>query len=154
MRERILAIVHILAEYALQNSPNISDRDMIQELLEEGYDAEEIDAAFYWLENLKTQLGTQPVFGIPSSFRVFTSEETHLIPSEARGFLIQLRSLGILDDTLLENIIEKSLQMADDGISLKEVKALTTLVLFNRLQGDSLADLDFLLDDDWTRLFH
>lgn len=154
MRERILAIVHILAEYALQNSPGITDRDMIEELLKEGYEAEEIDAAFYWLENLKTQLGTQPTLGIPSSYRVFTSEENHLIPSDARGFLIRLRSLGILDDSLFENIIEKSLQMAEDGISLKEIKALTALVLFNHLEGDCLADLDFLLDDDWTRLFH
>lgn len=154
MRERILAIVHILAEYALQNSSALSDREMIEELLQEGYEAEEIDAAFFWLENLKSHLGIVPAFDVPTSHRAFSSEENQHLPTEARGFLIRLRSLGILDDLLLEDVIDKAMQMADDGISLKEVKALTALVLLNRLQGEWQVDIDFLLDDDWTRLFH
>jgi len=152
--ERILAIVNILAEYALETETGDNEGEMIETLLAQGFAAEEIDAAFHWLENLKPQDSGAPGFTPPDNHRVFSDEELLLLSREARGFLIRLRSLGLLDESLQEDIINKAMQMAEEEISLTEIKALTAMSLYNRSLGDWHREVDILLDEDWSSLYH
>lgn len=155
MRERVLAIVTIIAQYVMTDRDQLTESEIVEELMAEGFDAEEIDAAFRWMETLS--LAPREQNGNPlliPTHRVFTLEETWGMSADARGFLMRLRTLGILDDEAEEEIIERSLQVAEDEVSLREVKVLTALVLFSRNTQDWRREVDCFMDDDWARMFH
>lgn len=156
MRERVLAIVSIIAQYVMDDRDFLTESDIVEQLLEDGFDAEEIDAAFSWMESLSMQCRataqdrelSQP------TYRIFTPEEGQVFTQDAMGFLIRLRTLGILDNDLQEEIIEKALNMSEEEVTLKEVKALTALTLFTRTQDDWHREVDCFMEDDWARICH
>ena len=155
MRERVLTIVTIIAQYVMADREQLTESEIVEELMAEGFDAEEIDAAFRWMESLSLQPRQQEGKSLLTpTHRVFTIEEIWGLSAEARGFLMRLRTLGILDDETEEEIIERSLQVAEDEVSLKEVKVLTALVLFSRNTQDWRREVDCFMDDDWARMFH
>lgn len=62
--------------------------------------------------------------------------------------------MGILDDAIQEEVIEKALQMADDEVTLKEIKTITVLTMFANSQNEWRREFDCLLEDDWQRLLN
>lgn len=155
MRERVLAIVSIIAQFVMEERELPSETEIVEELLAVGFEAEEIDAAFHWMESqsLPSTSGTMPAMTLPSH-RIFTRKECLALSCEARGFLIRLRTMGILDHDLEEEIIEQAMQVAEDEISLKELKTIAALTLFARSHDSWRREIDQLLDDDWSQLYH
>jgi len=155
LRERVLAIVSLIAQYFLEDRDLTSESDLVEELLSVGFDFDEIDAAFSWMENQALHPPAQTELLPPlSSYRVFTNEEKQVLDVDARGFLARLRDMGILSDEVQEEIILKAMQLADEDISLKEIKTITVLTLFARAQNDWCREFDCLLEDDWSRLLN
>lgn len=155
MRERVLAIVGIIAQYVMDERDDFNETEIVEELLAEGYAADEIDAAFSWMEKLSLHPTRQSEQRLLSpTWRIFTPEENRALCPEARGFLIRLRSLGILDNESQEEILERALQLDEGELSLKEIKALTALTLFARTQDAWRREVDCILEDDLGRLFH
>jgi Smg protein len=155
LKERVLAIVSIIAQYVMDERELPSECDIVEELLASGFEAEEIDAAFHWMEGLAMHRADRPVDPMTIlSQRIFTTEECHALSREARGFLMQLRQLGILDDDIQEEIIQKALHMAEDELTLKEAKVLTALSFFARSHNEWLREVDCFMEDDWTRMYH
>lgn len=155
MRERVLAIVTILARYFLEDRDFMSETELVEELLSVGFEADEIDAAFSWMQGLSTAADDQESSFRPTTTqRIFSSEETRLLTPEARGFLIRLRNLGLLDDLSQEEIIDRAFQIGEETISIKEIKVITALTLFARTNEDWRREVDCLLAEDWSRLFH
>jgi Smg protein len=62
--------------------------------------------------------------------------------------------MGILDDEIHEDVIEKALQIADDEVTLKEIKTITVLAMFANSQNEWRREFDCLLEDDWQRLLN
>jgi Smg protein len=156
LRDRVLAIVSILAQYVLEDRQFLSEGDIVEELLEVGFEAEEIAAAFSWMENLSLsppKSSPEPL-AVPTQ-RVFTPEEGAL-SVEARGFLVRLRAQGMLDDELEEEILDKALAMAEaEGqMGLQELKTLTAFTFFARSQEHWQREVDCIMEEDWTRLYH
>lgn len=155
MRERVLAIVTILARYFLEDRDFMSETELVEELLSVGFEADEIDAAFSWMQGLSTAATDQDSgFQPKTTQRIFSAEEIRLLTSEARGFLIRLRSLGLLDDLTQEEIIDRAFQIGDETVTIKEVKVITALTMFARTNEDWRREVDCLLAEDWSRLFH
>lgn len=155
LKDRVLTIVTIIAQCFLGNTETPSEGALVEELLASGFGPDEIEAAFSWLEHLSLQPrdNTADLLAV-TSHRVFTAGEARLLSAEARGFLVRLRSLGILDDSVQEEIIEKALEDAEDEVSLDELKAIAALTVFARSQVEWQREVDCILDDDWTRLYH
>jgi Smg protein len=156
LKERVLAIVSIIAQYVAEENRLPSSSDIVEELLASGFEAEEIDAAFLWMESFSSQqsdISDHPELTIPSQ-RIFTPQECQAISCEGRGFLTQIRGLGILDDASQEDIIQKAVQLDEDEITLADVKNLTALTLLTRSHNDWLREVDCFMADDWTRLYH
>lgn len=155
MRERVLAIVSIIAQYVMEDRDFLTENDIVEQLIEDGFDAEEIDAAFSWMETLSLQVGEPPKrhLTLPTQ-RILTRDEELLLSRDAQGFLVRLRALGIIDDDLHEEILERALRGEEDEISLKEIKAVTALTLFTRSQEDWRREVDCFMEDDWTRIYH
>jgi len=156
LRERVLAIVSIIAQYVMEDRDFLTENDIVEQLLEDGFDAEEIDAAFSWMETISLQSGANPArsrLSMPTQ-RILTRDEELLLSQDAQGFLVRLRALGIIDDDLHEEILERALRGEEDEISLREIKAVTALTLFTRSQHDWRREVDCFMEDDWTRLYH
>jgi Smg protein len=157
LRERVLAIVSFIAQYFLDDQDLITESDLVEELLAVGFEAEEIDAAFSWMESqtISSPVGNDVTLGKPPvSHRVFSDEESRALSGEARGFLTRLRGMGILDADVQEEIISKALQLADDEVSLKEIKTITVLAMFAESHNQWRREYDCLLEDDWPRLLN
>ncbi len=155
LRERVLAIVSLIAQYFLEDRDLTSESDLVEELLSVGFEFDEIDAAFNWMENQALHPPAQTELLSPlTNYRIFTAEEKRVLDVDARGFLTRLRDMGILSDEVQEEIILKALQLADEDISLKEIKTITVLTLFARAQNDWCREFDCLLEDDWSRLLN
>jgi len=157
LRERVLAIVSFIAQYFLDDQDLITESDLVEELLSVGFEAEEIDAAFCWMESqtIASSSCTDVALGSPPvSHRVFSAEENRALSSEARGFLARLRGMGILDAEIQEEVISKALQLAEDEVSLKEIKTITVLAMFANSHNEWRREYDCLLEDDWPRLLN
>jgi len=156
LRERVLAIVSFIAQYFLDDRDMMTESDLVEELLAVGFDADEIDAAFCWMESqaLSAPMAEATLGDSPSSHRVFTNEESLTLSAEARGFLTRLRSMGILDADIQEEVIDKAMQMAEDEVTLKEIKTITVLAMFANSHNEWRREYDCLLEDDWPRLLN
>ena len=155
MRERVLAIVNLIAQYFLDEYDMLSESELVEELLEIGYEIDEIDAAFVWMESQACDFGDTPVFMAPlESHRVFTREEMLVLQSAARGYLCRLRSMGIIDDEIHEEIVQRAISLAEDEVTLKEIRNISVLVLFARAQHEWRREFDCLLEGDWSRLLN
>ncbi|GAB4172799.1 MAG: DUF494 family protein [Geothermobacteraceae bacterium] len=154
MRDRVLAIVTLIAQYVMEEREFFSESDIVEELLGEGFEADEIDAAFSWMEQISLeQRGDRDGRKLKQpTFRVYTIEEEQLLSREARGFLVRLRSLGIIDDDIQEEILDRAGRLHDEQLGLDEIKALTALTLFAHTQQDWQREVDCFMSDDWTRL--
>lgn len=155
MRERVLAIVGIIAQYVMDEREDFNETDIVEELLAEGFAAEEIDAAFSWMECLSLHPSRRTELNLAApTWRIFTPEENRALSAEARGFLVRLRSLGIIDNESQEEIIDRALQGEEGELSLRDIKTLTALTLFARSQDTWRQEVDCILEDDLGRLFH
>jgi Smg protein len=155
LRERVLAIVSLIAQYFLEEQEPRSENDLVEELLAVGFDADEIDAAFCWMEDQTLRLPrSEELAAPPVSCRIFSAEEQRALAPEARGFLIRLRSTGILDEELFEEIVHRTAEMNEEEVSLREIKTIAVLALFARSQHQWRQEFDCLLEDDWTRLLN
>ncbi len=154
--ERILAIVNILVQYLMDERDLLeSEEEVIDTLLTEGFDPTEIDAAFSWMANLSDRrpAGNPESLALPAH-RILTAEEARALGPEAQGFLVRLRSLGIVDDETQEEIIERAMRVAEDQVSLQEIKTIAAFTVFSREHEQWRRELTCLLDDDWSRIYH
>src|SRR5690625_3867746 len=101
MNENMLDVLLFLFEnYWKDEFRDYDSRASLQEELEAaGFPQQEVDQAFAWLADLDAC--THGLDHPPSTdaFRIYTQAEEMRLPTEARGFLIHLEQLGILDPT-------------------------------------------------------
>lgn len=159
MRERVLAIVNLIAKYVLgaEDAP-ISEQELIAELMSVGFDAEEINDAFSWMESVALrQPQDQLAADIPMqqpSYRIFSPEEQSAMSQEAIGFLVRLRAMGMLSDEAQEEVIERAVRAAEDPLNLQEIKMISALTLLSRSNSLWQREIDCFLENDWGRIYH
>jgi Smg protein len=152
-----LAIVNIIAQYVFEKRDLLSDGNIIQELLDTGFDLEEINAAFHWIENISIENGKQEEeYSEPGedSTRIFTAEEKRALSLEAQGLLLKMRAMGMLTGDEMEEIISQAISVEEDGISYQELKAVVALTLFSRSLEQYGREIECILRDEWSLLYH
>lgn len=159
MRERVLAIVNLIAKYVLgTDDAPVSEQELVTELLSVGFEAEEINDAFSWMETVALQpspdMATAGGYLEQPTYRVFSREERQALEKEALGFLVRLRTLGILSDEAQEEIIERAVQSAEDPISLQEIKLISALTLLSRSSTLWQREIECFFDSEWSRIYH
>jgi Smg protein len=137
----------------------ISEQELVAELMSEGFDAEEINDAFSWMESTALDQTRQQQTEVnlstsSSTMRIFTDEECRLIDTEARGFLVRLRSMGLIDNAIEEDLIDRIVTAADEPVSLQEIKILTALSLLAKNSNQWQREIDCLMTEDWARIYH
>lgn len=156
MKERVLAIVNLIAQYIMDDDEMaLNEQEIVEELLTVGFEAEEISAAFSWMENMsQEQAGRDNDFQPQTGIRIFTEEEKMAISSEGRGFLLRLQQLGILQPLQKEEIIDRLVYMSEEPADLEEVKTVTALTLFADTNQKWQQEIQSILGNDLTSIFH
>lgn len=132
MQERIVEIIiYLLEEFRHQQSDE-TYHDLSDELISRGYTEHEINYAFSWVFNhlQNKSAGTQEQFRYSeNSNRILHDVERMVISTDAYGYLLQLKYLGLISDYELENIVDRLLSLGTSIVSLDEVKAITASML-------------------------
>ena len=159
MHERVLAIVNLIAKYVLgaEDAP-ISEQELVAELMEVGFNADEISDAFTWMESValklpSAQAATEPLHE-QLTYRIFSHEEQQSLSNEATGFLMKIRAMGLVSDESYEEIISRAVTAADDPLTLQEIKMIAALTLLSRNNTLWQREIDCCLQNDWNRIYH
>jgi uncharacterized protein Smg (DUF494 family) len=130
MQEKIVEILIYLIGELRKNVP-VADIDL-SILSQRGYSSSEISTAFNWLfekissgENLLTE--TAPAS--PHSHRVLHDAERTVISSDAYGYLIQLRELGLISDMDIEVVIDRIMMSGYLSVDINEMKSIAATFL-------------------------
>jgi uncharacterized protein Smg (DUF494 family) len=148
MQEKIIEIiVYILTE--MRNSKHTNDIDL-NKLDRDGYTEAEINTAFAWIfskidsgEKLFTQSDSQS-----KSHRFFHSAEQTILTTDAMGYLIQMRELGIISDLDKEMIIDKVFLSGYQKADVEEIKLIISTILFDFEDKSSLLSRLVLNNND------
>ncbi|MGA2297506.1 MAG: DUF494 family protein [FCB group bacterium] len=140
MYEKIIEIiVFVIAE--LKQNKHFDEID-IDELQRLGYTKEEISTAFSWLVDrieFSDKFPTTAVFTNVKSFRVLHDVEKQLFTPEAWGDLIQLHSLGIITNEMIEVLIERAIMMGMQEIDCENLKSFVASFIFNAHSNNSMS---------------
>lgn len=148
MKENVLDLLMYLFENYIYDEPdNTPDRETLTESLEEaGFSSNEIERAFAWLDELAEQrqqaaadsastssgIPTFPNTQAPKSCRVFSPDEVQRLDLDARGLLLYLENMGVLNPVSRELVIDRLMALDADEVSMDDVKWVVLMVLFNQ----------------------
>lgn len=138
-----------------------------------GFDAEEIEDALTWLNelNLAARSLQQPVPGafasssaplLPSrlsppssnSMRVYSIAEQDHLGAHGLGFVSFLENAGVLPAHMREIVIERAMAAPADPLPLDDLKIIILMVYWSLGEEPDALVLDELCDDSATRLAH
>ncbi len=159
LRERVLAIVNLIAKYVLGTDDKpINEQDLVAELMSVGFEAEEISDAFSWMESVALQIpsteASAPLSLEQPTYRIYSREEQQSLSSEAIGFLVRIRAMGLINDEAQEEVIDRAIKAAEDPITLQEIKMIAALTMLSRSNNLWQREIDCLLENDWVRIYH
>ena len=132
MKETIFDVLMYLFEHYMDDELDfLPDSENIRiELSEAGFDLGEINKAFSWLESLSAQRAIIPT--VANSVRIFSGEEKLKLDLECRDLLLFLERCGILSPTNREIVIDRTLALEDEEISIEKLKWIILLVLLSQ----------------------
>ncbi len=152
MNERVVEILIYLMHEIRQKRGNIELMDGIsKDLIGKGYTENEINAAFSWLfERFKSD--TEDILvneeADVNSYRMLSDIEKLVVSSEAFGYLIQLRQLRLIEQSEMEQIIERAMMLGVSSIGTEEIKTVVAALFFNSDDSDMLPLGKSILDPD------
>jgi Smg protein len=128
-----------------ENQLDLNNMTLVDELKSAGFHAHTIGRAFRWLHHL-VELASQDVPPSDHSFRVFNEQESWLISTECRNFIVSLEQEGILTPHAREIVIHQTLELINEGVDIHLLKWVTLMVLFNMPNCEqALSHMEFLV---------
>jgi len=152
MFERMLTIISIISQYIMEDV-DIFEQELqiFDDLLSVGFEPGEIEAAFSWITNLSKETSCQEAADAENYggfVRIFTPEEKRLLTNSARGYLMKLHNLDLVDYSLLEEIIDQAVLLDAASIGVEEIKMISTMVvMFSNSCADKNRFLRFIEAD-------
>lgn len=162
MENRIWDMLYLLLQEIIEEDLDLHENDgeLRKMLIAEGYQEEEIEEAVSWLENYFRALPLKPEVPIATgdgrrrrSLRVLSFDEKMVIMPDAHGLLMRLESRGIIDPEIKEEIIQRAMNMFEDGLGAEEMRMVALLTLFE--QGrDNLEEVARLVNGHDLKSVH
>lgn len=148
MRENLLdALMFVFENFIEENPDELRDEKHItKEMLGAGFHRQAISKALSWfgdLNELRNIVKDQQLLA-PESLRIYTEYESARLSIEARGYLLFLEKIGIIDPISRELVIDRVMALDDALIEPTEIKWVTLMVLFS--QQDKKEQLKLMED--------
>jgi len=123
-------LMFLFEEYLGEDNENIDERNDIQIRLEEvGFQHQEIDQAFNWLEDLATlREGQDHIPANTNSIRIFSDFEKNILDDESIGFLMYLEQSDILTPVTRELVLDRIMAL-DHPLDIEQLKWIVMIVL-------------------------
>lgn len=137
MKDNLIDILVYVFEQYLTEQPDgvtsLDNKELTGKLVEVGFDQEEIDQAFVWLDALIAGVDKPFRTDLPvTSYRVFSSKEKQHISLEAQSLIMRLEQAGVLDANIRELIIDRLMALESDLVDMEDVKWVIMMVLCNQ----------------------
>lgn len=134
MGERILEIVFYLVQHMRNNNGSLLHLDDISQSLKNmGFSDNEISSAYGWFLEEVQDRGMQELLENKTEYlppRLFSEIEKQIFTTEARGFLIQLHQLGLLNCEQFEAIIDRVNILEPSTVDLQTLKIIASSIIF------------------------
>ena len=160
MKEGVIdVLMYIFSSYIDNDDTLPEDRDSIDaDLREAGFNSEEIDKAFDWLDGLALAGDIPAIKQSDRAIRIFTDREQMRMDNKIQGFLIFLEHSGVLTPELRELVINRIMALdGDTPIDMDEFKWVVMMVLFNNADDqdeNTLMHYEDIVFADQPAVFH
>ena len=134
MRENVLDVLMYLFETYIETQDEIEmdHEDLRMDLTEAGFNSNEIEKAFDWLDKLNHMNSiTEDLFDV-SSNRVYSKIEMSRLSSSCRGFIEYLEQINILSFNQRELLIDRLLALNTNDIDIDQIKWIVLMILFSQ----------------------
>jgi Smg protein len=131
MQDKVVEIiVYILSE--IKEIKQLSEIN-VDTLSEQGYSDSEINTAFAWIYSKldEGELIFQDEGEVSKSHRLFNPVENRIFTVDAKGYLLLLRELGLLNDLDIDLVIERVLLSGYQRINTSELKKFIATIILN-----------------------
>ena len=153
-------IIYLFESYfTFEQNLELSEQEIQTELLDEGFDQQDVIKAMNWLSNLQNLYEKDPdsAMSLPqtSSHRVYTQLEALRISKENQGFILYLEQAEILTPIARELVIDCIMML--DAVELDEYdfQWLILMVLYNDPKDDrAYLQLESILFDLDSGIIH
>ena len=126
-------LIYMFENY-LSSQNKLDFNNMSLELEAAGFDNDERKDAFDWFTQLKVMSDKVPLKLKSRSkpkLRIYTANEKEKVSSDALGFLIFLEQAQVLNDFEREIIIDRSMALNQNFISIDEIRWIVMMTLWN-----------------------
>lgn len=160
MKEGVIdVLMYIFSSYADQDENLPEDRDGIDaDLRAAGFDSDEIEKAFDWLDGLAQADDEHSGDQSSISTRILASEESARLAYGAQGFLLFLEQSGVLTPRLREMVINRVMALESESeVDIEELKWIVMVVLFNNADDqdeNTLMHYEDIVFADQPAVFH
>lgn len=129
---------------------------LVRKLSAAGFESSEIDLALDWLSDLQNLSSKQDASRLleSRSVRFYTESELKRFNSESRGFLTFLEGAGILNPLQREWVIDRTMALNQEEVTLDEIKWIALIVLWSQQQNQDYLFLEELLFNEQPRQLH
>jgi Smg protein len=144
-------LVYLFETYGYADACPEEPEQLTRKLAAVGFEEADIADAVEWLGGLRLAAGrlSSPFLpGHGSSIRIFIDSEQTRLDVAARGFLVFLESVGLVDLRRRELIIERALALPDSEVTLSQFKVIVLMVLWQERANVDALILDELLTDE------
>jgi Smg protein len=155
MKESVLDVLMYLFDSFVdgedESEPNRGE--LHSELERAGFHDREIERALDWLDglNVSGNPGNAPQ---DTAFRVYDADEQEHLSAGARGYLLHLEQIGILQPMQREVVIDRLVALDHDEIDVEQTKWVVMMVLFSQPGHESafaqMEDLVFADESAWV----
>lgn len=153
-------IIYLFESYMqVDQTIEINAQEITDELLEEGFNKNEITKALAWLDKLaclpqqNPQSKTQSAK--PTSHRIYSEIEQQRLQRDCQGYLYYLEQAELLNTHTREVVIDCAMSLDIVTLPVDELKWLILIVLFNDPNSDdAFLQLESMLLDYQDGLIH
>jgi uncharacterized protein Smg (DUF494 family) len=139
LRDRILNILSFLSQSLLRDKDLFYDGQEIWDALsQQGFSETDIETALSHIERMSLQMPGPFWSDIIPVHRAYSAEEMSRLSPRVRGYLWKLKSRGIIDHALEDEIVQKAMNL-EEPAGLREIKTVAALTVFgyeHRVQPD------------------
>ena len=160
MKESVIdVLMYIFSSYIDRDDTLPEDRESIDaDLREAGFESQEIDKAFDWLDGLAEADDIPTIEQSASSIRIYSVREQHRMDSKVQGFLLFLEQSGVLTPELRELVINRIMALdGNDMVDMEEFRWVVMMVLFNNAidqDENTLMHYEDIVFADQPAIFH
>jgi len=148
MQDKVIEIiVFILSEIKeIKQLNEIS----FESLAGRGYSESEINTAFAWIYSKLDdgELVFREEESVSESHRLFNSVEEKIFTTDAKGYLLLMRELGLLNDLDIDLVIEKALLSGYRIINLGDLKKFIASIVLNMDNKSDILNRMILQNND------